>query len=293
MRDLNVRTNLIAVGDKPAKLAKLTVTDNGTYTPTYPIEGYDEVKVEIPEPPPVILEDLNVTENGTYDPADYMADGFSEVTVNVPQSSGTDDSNINYYMSGSNFGSGCYITNGHFLHFTTSGYPNYQITNSSGQRLYYDLSDFEMCLTIKCNTFTVSRDQRLCCNGYDDAYSPMLLLASDGKIWTGISTNSGNNLNTTCTLAADGTRATKLTEGWCKIKIGFKNRVYTLTFIDKDGNIETTSTDASNNPYSNTSYGYGFQLGDRSSSNSCPDVVIDLSKSYYKQGNTYVWGHAQ
>lgn len=84
MRDLNVRTNLIAVGDKPAKLAKLTVTDNGTYTPTYPIEGYDEVEVEVPEPPPVILEDLNVTENGTYDPADYMADGFSEVTVDVP-----------------------------------------------------------------------------------------------------------------------------------------------------------------------------------------------------------------
>ena len=85
MRDLNVRTNLIAVGDKPAKLAKLTVTDNGTYTPTYPIEGYDEVKVEIPEPPPVILEDLNVTENGTYDPADYMADGFNIVKVEVPE----------------------------------------------------------------------------------------------------------------------------------------------------------------------------------------------------------------
>lgn len=83
MRDLNVRTNLIAVGDKPAKLTKLVASDNGTYTPTYPIEGYDEVEVEIPEPAPVILESLTATENGTYDPEDYMADGFSEVTVNV------------------------------------------------------------------------------------------------------------------------------------------------------------------------------------------------------------------
>ena len=82
MRDLNVRTNLIAVGDKPAKLAKLNVTDNGTYTPTYPIEGYDEVEVTVPGD---ILNPIEVTENGTYYPSDYDSDGFSLVIVNLPQ----------------------------------------------------------------------------------------------------------------------------------------------------------------------------------------------------------------
>ena len=39
---------------------------------------------EPPEPPdPPVLVSLSVTENGEYDPADYDADGFSIVTVNV------------------------------------------------------------------------------------------------------------------------------------------------------------------------------------------------------------------
>lgn len=49
------------------------------------IEDDDTVWIESLVPPGPVLVELIVDENGQFSPQDYDADGFSEVTVNVPQ----------------------------------------------------------------------------------------------------------------------------------------------------------------------------------------------------------------
>ena len=58
-------------------LDKLTVTENGKYTPPAEIDGYNEVDVNV-QPN---LTSINITANGTYTPTD--TDGFNEVNVAV------------------------------------------------------------------------------------------------------------------------------------------------------------------------------------------------------------------
>lgn len=62
-------------------IESLTVTENGTYTATG--DGYNPVVVNVPAYVPV-TEALSVTANGTYTPGTGV-DGFSSVTVNVPE----------------------------------------------------------------------------------------------------------------------------------------------------------------------------------------------------------------
>lgn len=56
----------------------LNVTVNGQYTPTSPVDAFDEVNVNV-QPN---LETLNATENDTYTPTNPVQ-GYSSVTVNV------------------------------------------------------------------------------------------------------------------------------------------------------------------------------------------------------------------
>ena len=58
-------------------LDKLTVTENGKYTPPAEIDGYNEVDVNV-QPN---LTSINITANGQYTPTD--TDGFNEVNVAV------------------------------------------------------------------------------------------------------------------------------------------------------------------------------------------------------------------
>ena len=58
-------------------LEKLTVTENGKYTPPAEIDGYNEVDVNV-QPN---LTSINITANGQYTPTD--TDGFNEVNVAV------------------------------------------------------------------------------------------------------------------------------------------------------------------------------------------------------------------
>lgn len=70
----------ILVGDPIVINGVIQVTELDQIT----IVGVGPVPPEPPEPPtPVVLVPLVVTENGTYDPADYDADGFSSVEVEV------------------------------------------------------------------------------------------------------------------------------------------------------------------------------------------------------------------
>ena len=67
-------------------LEGLTATENGTYVPGNGVDGFNQVKVEVPIPE-VKLQDKTVTENGTYT-ADTGFDGLGSVTVDVASSGG-------------------------------------------------------------------------------------------------------------------------------------------------------------------------------------------------------------
>ena len=67
-------------GSKPPVLEELNVTDNGTYSPSDGVDGFNPVNVNVPIPT-FTTEELSVTANGTYTPS---TDGYSKVEVNVP-----------------------------------------------------------------------------------------------------------------------------------------------------------------------------------------------------------------
>lgn len=65
-----------------ANLGEKTITENGTYLPSDDnLDGYSSVTVSVPESD---LGPKTITENGTYSPTDDDLDGYSGVTVSVP-----------------------------------------------------------------------------------------------------------------------------------------------------------------------------------------------------------------
>lgn len=78
--DITPQYTQILVGNPIVINGVIQVTELDQIT----IVGVGPDPPEPPEPPtPVVLVPLVVTENGTYDPADYEADGFSSVEVEV------------------------------------------------------------------------------------------------------------------------------------------------------------------------------------------------------------------
>ena len=68
-----------------AVLISKTVNENKTYYASEDgADGYSEVSVEVPMPVIIDASDMPITENGTYEAADYGADGVSKFTVAVP-----------------------------------------------------------------------------------------------------------------------------------------------------------------------------------------------------------------
>lgn len=66
-------------GTSPVTIEQLNVTENGTYSEEG--KAYSPVIVEVPAP---TLITKTITENGTYTASEDNADGYSQVTVNVP-----------------------------------------------------------------------------------------------------------------------------------------------------------------------------------------------------------------
>ena len=61
-----------------------TFTENGVYSASsYSSDGFSEVTVDVPETEPSLVS-ITIAQNGTYLPSEYEADGFSEIEVNVP-----------------------------------------------------------------------------------------------------------------------------------------------------------------------------------------------------------------
>ena len=66
-------------GTSPVAIEQLNVTENGTYSEAG--KAYSPVIVDVPAP---TLITKTITENGTYTASEDNADGYSQVTVNVP-----------------------------------------------------------------------------------------------------------------------------------------------------------------------------------------------------------------
>lgn len=62
-------------------LEELEATENGNYTPSEGVDGFNSVKVAVPSRDPVV-QPIEITENGTYNAPDGV-DGYNTVTVNV------------------------------------------------------------------------------------------------------------------------------------------------------------------------------------------------------------------
>ena len=112
-------------------LDKLTVTENGKYTPPAEIDGYNEVDVNV-QPN---LTSINITANGQYTPTD--TDGFNEVNVaveGVPTDADlTITGNCQYKFA---YGTWDWVINKHGNRVTTNN-----ITDATSMFLYSTVSN--------------------------------------------------------------------------------------------------------------------------------------------------------
>ena len=75
-----------AGGSAPV-VRSLSVTENGTYSAPYGVDGYNPVQVNVQSK----VEPITITENGTYNPPSGV-DGYAPIVVNVESAGGGDES---------------------------------------------------------------------------------------------------------------------------------------------------------------------------------------------------------
>ena len=67
----------------PAKLGTKSITQNGTYNASSDnLDGFSQVSVEVPQ---ATLGTKSITQNGTYNASADNLDGYNQVSVNVPE----------------------------------------------------------------------------------------------------------------------------------------------------------------------------------------------------------------
>lgn len=297
MRDVNVKTGLLNIARAPRLVETKELTENGTYKAvlTDQAEGYKEVVVNVPEPAPVILESLTATENGTYDPADYMADGFSDVTVNVQGSVSKPLSfKINTY-GGSFNNTGTWVYQSRYVQNFSGNEPYYPLRNDGGWPSYNETLPLKIHLRFKCkNPYTVSHTMAILGHTYDFYYGPAIEIRTDGSIWCGFSTNGGA-WQYGLSFDADASRASKFQSDWNTIDYeygGSGNKVWTVTYTDPNGVTEVRTTNVSDDPYLYTGYGSTCLGGvNHSSGHNAQDAILDLFDCYWKQNGTIIWGY--
>lgn len=73
--------NILGIDPPQRPVEPLSVTENGLYTATPPMSGFNPVEVAVPPP---ALGPLVTNINGVFVPSDYDLDGFNSVTVQTP-----------------------------------------------------------------------------------------------------------------------------------------------------------------------------------------------------------------
>ena len=89
----------VEVPNKEPELEELVATENKVYTPTK--DGYSKVTVNVPQTgtsEPSVLEEISITSNGTYTPSEGV-DGYNKINVNVPNVSDVTGGDIDFYFS--------------------------------------------------------------------------------------------------------------------------------------------------------------------------------------------------
>lgn len=97
VQDVNGELVQFTQGKGESVLESLEVTENGTYTPSEGVDGFNVVSVDVPAPE-IKLQTKTITENGTYT-ADSFYDGLKQVVVDVAGAGASDDVRYVTFMS--------------------------------------------------------------------------------------------------------------------------------------------------------------------------------------------------
>ena len=119
-------------------LETLEVTENGTYTPSNGVDGFNSVVVEVPTPE-VVLQDKTIKENGTF-MADDGFDGLGQVIVDILSAGGSANIVQKYGNIFESDNTGTYKTISHGLGVVPDVIivvPSYNDISSGNGMLYY------------------------------------------------------------------------------------------------------------------------------------------------------------
>lgn len=254
-------------------LVELIADENGQFSPQdYDADGFSEVTVDVPQPEPVI-ESLSVSENGTYN-VPTGVDGYGPVVVDVP--TGDDLSKLAFKT-----GSDVVFSQGQATGFTTSANVVRVLNPDNGSDSFLNFSNpFEINIRFKVSSY-LQRSQVLCGNTANFYRQPSIEVGSAGNLWCGISSNGSS---WTYSLALGDSVPTNT---WCEVNLKYDGSLATLKL--KIGET-VASTDISVSSVYNTISSYELG-GIANSGNHCAtNVTIDLTKTYIKINNSLVWG---
>ena len=254
-------------------LVELIADENGQFSPQdYDADGFSEVTVDVPQPEPVI-ESLSVSENGTYS-APTGVDGYSPVVVDVP--TGDDLSKLAFKGGGN-----VIFSQGQVTGFTTSSSFVGVLNPDNGSDSFLNFSSpFEINIRFKVSSY-LQRSQVLCGNTANFYRQPSIEVGAAGNLWCGISSNGSS---WTYSLSLDGSVPTNT---WCEVNLKYDGSLATLKRTIGE---TVASTDISVSSVYNTISSYELG-GIANSGNHCAtNVTIDLTKTYIKINNSLVWG---
>ena len=251
-----------------------TYTTNDTYDTTL----INSVTVNVSGGGGATLITKAITANGTYDASDDNADGYSEVTVNVPDKV-LDKSMQNYFLAGN-----CYVKSGRVTGFTSAAslwYPR----NSNNANLDVNWSQpFVIHTRFKlANTYNGGQTLYGCYTSNVYFVLPTCEVRID-NFWFGFTTNGTSWTNeatiTSVPVAANKEYQTTVVYNGTKISI-------TVTDGTNTGSAEITPSGAM---YNNTSRRIAFGGIAQNASLIGRYIEFDQDDTYIESNGSLIWG---